>query len=100
MTHSVSQYRMSQSSFNPGDGARIRHSIHSPYSGRPGIVLDFDPDDEKGAYLVLFSDGLKFRYKPKELEPLDRTRSPRVFGTLYRVISETRQGLFRGPHGR
>jgi len=93
-------FGMSQTKFNPGESARVRESIHSPYSGRPGIVLDFDPTDEKGSYLVLFSDGLKFRYKPQELEPLDQTRRPRVFGTLYRVISETRQGLFGGPHSR
>jgi|SRR6187431_1887780 len=94
---------MSPSTFNPGEGARVRHSIHSPYSGRAGIVLDFDPLDERGAYLVLFSDGLRFRYKTEELEslaapPPSAPPPSRVLGTLSRVISETRHGLFRGPH--
>jgi hypothetical protein len=91
---------MSPSTFNPGESARVRQSIHSPYSGRTGIVLDFDPSDKRGSYLLMFSDGLQFRYKPQELEPLNRTPKPRVFGTLYRVINETRQGLFRGPQSR
>jgi hypothetical protein len=90
---------MSPTTFNPGEGARVRHSIHSPYSGRAGIVLDFDPSDKRGAYLVLFSDGLRFRYKVEELESLaGPPQSSRVLGTLSRVISETRHGLFRGPH--
>jgi hypothetical protein len=95
---------MSPATFNPGEGARVRQSIHSPYSGRAGIVLDFDPSDKRGAYLVLFSDGLRFRYKGEELESLAAPTPPsapppsKVLGTLSRVISETRQGLFRGPH--
>ena len=90
---------MSSSPFKPGDSARVRQSIHSPYSGRTGIVLDFDPSDKRGSYLLMFGDGLQFRYKPQELEHPDQTNRPRVFGTLYRVINETRHGLFRGPHG-
>jgi hypothetical protein len=80
---------MSSSTFNPGESARVRESIHSPYSGRTGIVLDFDPSDKRGAYLVIFSDGLQFRYRPQELEPLNPTsptRKPRVFGTLFRGL--------------
>jgi hypothetical protein len=96
----MSTYAMSPSTFNPGESARVRQSIHSPYSGRTGIVLDFDPSDNRGAYLLMFSDGLQFRYKPQELESLVQNRRPRVFGTLYRLINETRQGLFRGPDGR
>jgi hypothetical protein len=93
-------YLMSARTFNPGESARVRQSIHSPYSGRVGIVLDFDPLDKRGAYLVLFSDGLQFRYIPEELEPLDVSRRPSVFGSLYRVISETGHGLFRGTPPR
>ena len=62
--------------------------------------MDFDPLDKRGAYLLLFSDGLKFRYKPQELEPPNEARHSRMFGTLYRVLNETRQGLFRGTHSR
>ena len=86
--------------FNPGDTTRVRHSIHSPYSGRTGVVLDFDPSDKRGDYLVAFSDGLKFRYKARELERPERTPHTSVFGTLSRVINERRHGLFRGPQGR
>lgn len=91
---------MNPSTFNPGESARVRQSIHSPYSGQTGIVLDFDPSDNRGAYLLMFSDGLQFRYKPQELESLDQNPRPKVFGSLYRVINETRQGLFGGPHSR
>jgi len=91
---------MNPITFNPGEGARVRHSIHSPYSGCAGIVLDFDPSDKRGAYLVQFSDGLKFRYNSRELEPLYRVPRSNVLGTLYRVISETRHGLFPGSHPR
>lgn len=62
--------------------------------------MDFDPSDKKGAYLLQFSDGLQFRYKPQELEPLNSRPQVRVLGKLSRVISETRQGLFRGTHSR
>ena len=86
--------------FNPGEDATIRHSIHSPYSGRTGVVLDYDPSDKRGGYLVLFSDGLKFRYKAGELERPGAPHPSRVFGTLSRVIGERRHGLFRGPQGR
>ena len=80
---------MNPNTFNPGESARVRESIHSPYSGRTGIVLDFDPSDKRGAYLVIFSDGLQFRYRPQELEPLNAanpTRRPRVLDTLFRGL--------------
>ena len=77
---------MSPSTFNPGESARIRQSIHSPYSGRTGIVLNYDPSDKRGSYLLMFSDGLQFRYNRQELEPLDLPPKPRVFGSLFRVL--------------
>ena len=77
---------MSPSTFNPGESARVRHSIHSPYPGRTGIVLDFDPSDKRGSYLLMFSDGLQFRYKPQELETLSQIRRPRVFESLFRGL--------------
>jgi len=77
---------MNPSVFNAGDSARVRQSIHSPYSGRTGIVLDFDPSDKRGAYLVIFSDGLQFRYKPQELENLNQIRRLRVLETLFRSL--------------
>jgi hypothetical protein len=77
---------MNPNTFKSGDTARIRQSIHSPYSGRTGIVLDFDPSDNRGDYLVIFSDGLQFRYKPQELEPLNQIPRPRVLGTLFRGL--------------
>ena len=96
----MSHCQMNANTFNPGESARIRQSIHSPYSGREGIVLDFDPMDLRGEYLVLFTDGLQFRYRLEELEPVDAPRQTTVIDSLYRVISETRQGLFRDTHSR
>jgi len=91
---------MSSTRFNPGEGARVRQSIHSPYAGRTGVILDFDPSDKRGDFLVLFSDGLRFRYKPNELELPNGTPQPGVFGTLSRMLNDTRHGLFRGTQSR
>jgi hypothetical protein len=93
----LSQSNMSQSTFKQGETATIRPSIHSPYSGRTGIVMDVDNSDTRGAYLVLFSDGLQFRYTAQEME-FPGTRHSNVVETLYRMISETRQGLRRVTH--
>ena len=96
----LSHCQMSPYTFNPGESARVRQSIHSPYSGREGIVLDFDSLDLRGEYLVLFTDGLQFRYRSEELEPLDAPRQTTVIDSLYRVFNQTRQGLFRDTHSR
>jgi hypothetical protein len=59
-----------------------------------------DETDEKGAYLVMFSDGLQFRYKRHELEPLDSPVRTNVLDSLQRVVTETRQSLRRPTHPR
>ena len=81
---------MRQPNFKPGDIARIRSSIHSPYSGHTGTVLRVDNDDERGPYLVSFIDGLQFRYKAEEIELLGGAPHSHIFETLHRVIG--RQG--------
>jgi hypothetical protein len=63
----------------PGDAARVRHSIHSPYSGRVGVVMNIDASDERAPCLVMFSDGLQFRYKPTEIEGLNTSSHRSVF---------------------
>jgi len=82
----VSTYVMSPSPFNPGESARVRHSIHSPYPGQTGIVLNYDPSDKRGSYLLMFSNGLQFRYKQQELETLDRPAKPRVLESLFKGL--------------
>jgi hypothetical protein len=77
---------MKEAAFKIGQPARIRRSIHSPYSGRVGTVLDVEPSDTKGAYLVSFSDGLQFRYSKREIESLDAVHSFSVVEMVLRVI--------------
>ena len=93
MDRKLSQLEMNPANFQPGEAARIRRSIHSPYPGHTGVIMCVDDMDEKGAYLVMFSDGLQFRYKPRELEPLDSPIHSNVLDTLQRVVYETRQSL-------
>jgi len=78
----------------PGDATRVRPSIHSPYSGRVGVIMNIDVADERAPYLVMFSDGLQFRYRPSELESLEHSPQRSVFEAVLRVIGETRQSLF------
>lgn len=56
------------------------------------MIMSIDPADSKGPYLVLFSDGLQFRYRAEELEPLQGSSHPHMVESLFRVIHETRQG--------
>ena len=69
-----------------GAAARVRPSIHSPYGGRVGVMMNVDHSDERAPYLVMFSDGLQFRYQAAELEPLEKTPQRTVFETVLRVI--------------
>jgi len=82
---------MSPAAIKPGDAARIRHSIHSPYAGRTGVVMNIDTTEARGHYLVMFSDGLQFRYTAQELESPDGPRQYNVFVALHRVLRETAQ---------
>jgi len=86
---------MNSSVLKPGDAARIRPSIHSPYSGRVGVVMNIDVSDERAPCLVMFSDGLQFRYQPTEIEPLETSPQRTVFESVLRVIGDTRHNLFR-----
>jgi hypothetical protein len=77
---------MKEAVFKNGQTTRIRRSIHSPYSGQVGTVLDIAPADTKGAYLVSFSNGLQFRYSKREIEPLDAVHPLNVVEMVLRVI--------------
>jgi len=79
----------------PGDAARVRQNIHSPYSGKVGVVMNIDADDERAPYLVMFSDGLQFRYLPTEVEALEKSSHRSVLESVLRVIGDTRHSLFR-----
>ena len=86
---------MNSTAIKPGDAARVRYSIHSPYSGYTGVVMNVDPTEKRGPYLVMFSDGLQFRYSEQELEPADGRRHGNIFVALHRVLRETGQSLRR-----
>lgn len=77
---------MKQTNLKPGDGARIRPSIHSPYSGRSGIVLQVDRNDAHAPYLILFNDGLQYRYKADEIESLGGSPHSAFIGTMQRMV--------------
>lgn len=53
-------------SFNVGDAVRVRLKL-SPLAGRSGKILEINPDDSYGPYLVRFDNGLRFRYHGYEL---------------------------------
>ena len=57
--------------FKVGESVRVRRNRRSPYSGCSGSVIDFDPDDRFGAYLIQFDDSLQFRYRRDELELIE-----------------------------
>jgi hypothetical protein len=86
---------MQTSELKPGEAARVRPSIHSPYSGRVGVIMNSDTSDERAPHLVMFSDGLQFRYQAAELEPLENNPQRTVFEAVLRVLGETRRSLSR-----
>jgi hypothetical protein len=53
-----------------GNAVRIRRTWRSPHAGRSGVVLAIEPNDDYGAYIIEFEDGLHFRYHRQELEPV------------------------------
>jgi hypothetical protein len=89
---------MTRAGFKTGEAAKVRHSIHSPYSGRTGTILEIDHFDPRGPYLVVFSDGLQFRYQSQELDPPYAVEHAGMIQTIFRVVAETRHGLWRGSH--
>ncbi len=56
--------------------------------------MNVDGSDDRAPYLVMFSDGLQFRYQPSEVESLEKGPQRSVFESVLRVIGETRQSLF------
>jgi hypothetical protein len=58
--------------FKVGESVQVRRNRRSPYSGCSGCVVDFNPDDRFGAYLIRFDDSLEFRYSRDELELIER----------------------------
>jgi hypothetical protein len=53
-----------------GNIVRIRRTWRSPHAGSIGVVSAIDPNDAYGTHMVEFEDGLQFRYKRHELEPI------------------------------
>lgn len=51
-----------------GDMVRVKQRMHCPRPGEQGAILSVSPADPCGAYLVLFGDRLRFRYRADELE--------------------------------
>jgi hypothetical protein len=54
--------------FRVGDNVSVKHGWR-PLSGESGTLLSIDLNDSKGAYLVQFVNGLRFRYRREELTP-------------------------------
>jgi len=57
--------------------------------------MNIDASDERAPYLIMFSDGLQFRYKALEIEPLDTNPHRSVFASMRRAFAETRHSLWR-----
>ena len=56
-----------QAMFEVGSQVKIRKSSRSPLAGESGRVADIDRRDPYGPYLVLFDNGLSFRYRETEV---------------------------------
>jgi hypothetical protein len=72
-----------------GNAVRIRRTWRSPHAGRLGVVSAIEPNDDYGAYIIKFEDGLHFRYHRQELEPVGTGTShfyQRAVGKLYGFI--------------
>lgn len=53
--------------------------------------MNIDTTEARGPYLVMFSDGLQFRYTSRELESPEVSRQYNIFVALHRVLRETAQ---------
>jgi len=53
-----------------GNTVRIRRTWRTPHAKSPGVVSAIEPNDPYGTYTIEFEDGLQFRYKRYELEPI------------------------------
>ena len=53
-----------------GTTVRIRRTWRTPHAGNLGVVSAIEPNDPYGTYTIEFEDGLQFRYKRHELEPI------------------------------
>lgn len=60
--------------------------------------MQVDGADERAPYLVMFNDGLQFRYKAEELEPMGGSPHMVLIDALQRTVHETRHGLWRLLH--
>jgi hypothetical protein len=57
--------------FAIGCFVQIRSSARLPLSSKAGQIMDIQPDDPCGPYLVSFANGLKFRYHQTEIMPVN-----------------------------
>jgi len=56
-----------------GRCVRVARTHRSPMPGELGSVIDISLDDNRGPFVVKFSNGLQFRYIAKELELVSDT---------------------------
>jgi hypothetical protein len=56
--------------FVTGDSVRVKEHWRSPLAGQSGRITEITPGDPCGAFLVLFGNGLQFRYSRDELVAL------------------------------
>ena len=56
--------------FTTGDCVRVKKYRRSPLAGQSGTIAEITPGDACGPYLVLFGNGLRFRYRGDELVAL------------------------------
>jgi hypothetical protein len=56
-----------------GSRVRVARTRRSPLPGELGSIMDINPDDSVGPFLVHFANGLQFRYRAQELEVVNGT---------------------------
>ena len=69
LASNLAQYFQRVTDLEVGDRVRVCKTL-SPLAGRVGRVLEVVRGDIYGPYLVLFDDGLRFRYQRYELTVL------------------------------
>jgi hypothetical protein len=64
------QASRSTAGFSTGDFVRVKKYRRSPLAGQSGTIAEITFGDPCGPYLVLFGNGLRFRYRGDELVAL------------------------------
>jgi hypothetical protein len=64
------RWAQQKTQFSAGDQVCVRRSNRAPLSGRSGTIIEVDMNDSRSPYLIRFSNGLQFRYRPEELQQI------------------------------